>query len=74
MTAGAYLCIPVVIGYSGKKFTAKQIKKITIINGMVIWLILAIIRTNNGVEGTDASVFLWSAIVHWILKENVLKN
>lgn len=74
LTAGAYLCVPVIIGFIGKKYTAKQIKRIIIINGAVIWLIFAIIRVENNIQGSGASVFLWSAIAHWILKANCLKS
>ena len=74
MTAGSYFLVPVIIAYSGKKFTTKQIKTIVIINGVIVWLILAVLRVEKGIEGSGVSVFLWSAYNHYILKENCLKK
>lgn len=74
LTAAAYLCVPMIIGFRGKKRTAKQIKRIVIINGAIVWFIFAIIRVENNIQGTGASVFLWSAIAHWLLKLNCLKE
>lgn len=74
LTAGAYLCVPVIIGFTGKKRTAKQIKRIIFINGAIVWLIFAFIRAENNIQGSGASVFLWSAVAHWILKANCLKE
>lgn len=74
LTAAAYLCVPTIIAFRGKKRTAKQIKRIVIINGAIVWLIFAIIRAENNIQGSGASVFLWSAVAYWLLKLNCLKE
>lgn len=74
LTAGAYLCVPVIIGFISKNRTAKQIKRIIFINGVVVWFIFALIRAENNIQGSGASVFLWSAVAHKILKANCLKK
>lgn len=74
LTASAYLCVPVIIGFISKKRSAKQIKRIIIINGVVVWFIFALIRAENNLQGSGASVFLWSAVAHRILKARCLKK
>lgn len=74
LTAGAYLFVPVIICFWGKKQTAKQIKRIVFINGAIVWFIFALIRAENNIQGSGASVFLWSAVAHWIIKANCLKE
>lgn len=74
LTAGAYLCVPVIIGFSKKKRTTKQIKRIIFINGAVVWFIFSLIRAEHDIQGTGASVFLWSAVAHRILKAKCLKK
>lgn len=72
VTALAYLLIPIIFCITSKKFTESQIKKITIINGVVVWLIFAIIRINAGIERTSFAVFLWSAIAYWLMQKRCL--
>lgn len=74
LTAGAYLCIPQIICFIGKKLTEKGIKRIILFNGAFVWLIFAIIRAENNIQGSGASVFLWSAVAHWILKAKSTKK
>lgn len=74
LTAVAYLCIPLIICFKGRKFTENKIKRIILINGAFVWLIFAIIRAENNIQGSGASVFLWSAVAHWILKAKCVKK
>ena len=70
LTAFFYLLVPAVFCWLGKSFTKKQINKIVIINGAIIWFIFRIVSIElNGEPGTGAAVFLWSAVAHWLLKK-----
>ena len=72
ITAVAYLFIPIILCLTKKQFTLSKIKKITIINGISIWLIFAIININAGGNGVSATVFLWSAVAYCLLKKKCL--
>ena len=69
ITAAAYLIVPLLIVIMGKSLTISQIRTITIINGICVWLVFAIIRENEGIEGSGAAVFLWASVGHAILKK-----
>ena len=70
-----YLLVPVVLCVRHKPLTKEQIKKIVIINGVVVWLVFRIISMElTGEAGTGAAVFLWSAVANWLLKKYCLKN
>ena len=74
VTAGAYLLVPVIVCFSGKKLKASTLKRINIFNCVVVWLTFSIIRINAGIEGSSAAVFLWGTVGHWLLKANCMKE
>ena len=73
-TAALYLSVPAILCLTNRKLTQPQIKKVTIINGAVIWLALQIYYLNIGVSHASAAVILWSAVAHALLKKFCLKN
>lgn len=78
VTAFCYLCIPgcvcVLCWAYDKKLSLKAIKRIVLIHGFLMWLILQVIRIERGMEGTSAAVFLWSSLAYWMLKKKCLKK
>ena len=70
LTAFLYLLAPVIIilCYKDKKLNKKQIKRITIINGIVIWLLCMVVRVEKGIDGTSSAVFLWSWVAYILMK------
>lgn len=73
LTAAAYLIVPIIITIIGYKklrlFSLSTIKKIVIVNGICVWLIIQIIRTYHGITGTSYAVFLWSGIAYAMMKK-----
>lgn len=68
-----YLLVPVIFCLRKKSLTIKQIRKIVIINGIVVWLIFQILTLElTGEMGTGAAVFLWSAVANGLLKKHCL--
>lgn len=75
ITAFGYLFVPTVLALTRKKFDAKKIKRINIINCVVVWLLFRILQISLGDDpSSGAAVFLWGAIGHWILKKHCLKE
>jgi len=76
ITVFFYLFVPVCFCIRNKPLTKGKIKKIVIINGIVVWLILQIIAIvlNDGEPSKSFAVFLWSAVAHRILKKCCLKK
>lgn len=73
ITVFFYLLVPVIYCLRKKSLTKKQIRKIVIINGVVVWLIFRILTLAlTGEAGTGAAVFLWSAVADWLLKKYCL--
>lgn len=73
LTVFFYLLVPAFFCWQRKSFTKKQIEKIVLINGAVIWIIFRIIRAVlTGEPGTGSAVFLWSAAAYWLLKKYCL--
>ena len=70
-----YLLVPVILCIRRSSLTQKQIKKIVIVNGAVVWLVFRIIITAiSGEPGTGAAVFLWSAVANGLLKKYCMKE
>ena len=74
ITAAAYLIVPTIFIAINRPYSLSTIKKIVIINGACVWLIFQIIRTNAGVTGTSAAVFLWSSVAYWMMKKILLRE
>ena len=75
ITALAYLLVPMICLTARKKFEAKTIKRISIINCVVVWLLFRIIQIElgNG-PSSGAAVFLWGAIGYSLLKRFCLQE
>ena len=70
-----YLLVPVIISLRHKPLTKKQIKRIVIINGIVVWFIFQIITLElTGEASKSGAVFLWSAVASGILKKCCLSK
>ena len=74
ITAIAYLLVPTIFCVCRKKFRLSQIKLITIVNGICVWLAFMIIRINAGIDGTSYAVVLWSSIAYFLMKKHCLKD
>ena len=72
ITVFFYLLVPLILVVKGNKYTDKQLKKIITINCVVVWLIFAIFRVANDIEGTSGAVFLWGWVGYRMLKRRCL--
>lgn len=68
ITICAYLLIPAILCILRKELTLSQIKRIAIVNGICVWLIVMIIRISAGVDGTSYAVVLWSYVAYFLMK------
>lgn len=74
ITALAYLLVPAIIAISGKKYSDKKLKRIVIVNCILVWILFRIFQIALGDEpSSSAAVFLWGGIGYWILIECNLK-
>ena len=75
VTVFAYLLVPAILILSRKKYEAKILKRISIINCAVVWLLFRVIQIELGNEtSSGAAVFLWGAVGYWLLKKYCLKE
>lgn len=75
LTVFGYLLVPTILALTGKKYEAKKLKRINIINCVVVWLLFRILQISLGDDpSSGAAVFLWGAVGHWILKKYCLKE
>lgn len=74
VTVIGYLFVPVIVVVLGQKYPLKKIKKIAIVNGVVVWLIFSIIIINAGGTGAGASGILWSIVGYWLMKKKCLQE
>ena len=73
LTIFGYLLVPIVLALSGKKYSEKKVKRITITNCVVVWFLFRILQISLGNDASSgAAVFLWGAVGHWILKKYCL--
>ena len=69
-TMFGYLLIPTILAVLGKKYSAKKIKTINLINCIVVWVLFRFLQIALGNDPTSgAAVILWGAVGHWILKK-----
>ncbi len=75
LTVFFYLLVPIIFCIRKKPMTEKQIKKITIINGIVVWLVFSIIisSVDEGISSVPAA-FLWSWIGKMIMERVLLED
>ena len=74
VTAFSYLFVPVCLWFFEAKMRKQTIKKVVIINGAVIWLIIKAIQLSQGIESNTMAVFLWSSIAYWLLSKKCLAD
>ena len=72
VTVFFYLLVPITLVIKGKKYSEKQLKKIVIINCVVVWLIFCIISIANNTDSISGAVFLWGWVGYKILKKRCL--
>ena len=74
LTVFAYLLVPTIVAFSGKKYEAKQIKRISIVNCVIVWILFRILQLALiGEASTGGAVFLWGYVGYWILTRKALK-
>lgn len=74
ITALAYLLVPAIIAISGEKYSDKKLKRIIIVNCILVWIFFRIFQTALGDEPSSiAVVLLWGGIGYWMLIECNLK-
>ena len=70
ITAVGYLIVPLIIILTGKKYGESKLKKIAIINGVVVWLIFSIISINAGGEASKGiATILWALLGYYLMKK-----
>lgn len=76
ITIFCYLLVPVIISLRGKQYTQSQIKKISIINGIAVYIVFSIIiiSSSTGETANVAACFLWSSVGNWIMKKKCLSK
>ena len=70
-TAFLYMLVPLILILRGKQYPTKMLKKIAIINGVIVWFIFRIIQVEQGIESTGAAVFLWAWVGYRLLAQNL---
>lgn len=74
LTAFAYLLVPMIIVVMGGKYPKKKLKRLVIINGIVVWLIFSFIAVSMDGTPRTGAVILWSYVGYWILKKKCLEE
>ncbi len=73
LTVFGYLLVPIIIVLLRKKYSAKKIRKIIIINCIIVWFLFRILEIELGNDPSMGSaVFLWGAIGYLILRKYCL--
>ena len=72
VTVFLYLIVPIILCLSERKMTLPQIKKIAILNGAMVWLIITIVRVEQGGDGKSAAGLVWAFIAYWLMKKKCL--
>lgn len=80
ITAIAYLLVPAIfciVGYNThRSYSLKTIRKITIINGGILWIIFYAIQYNISGETNPSvsAVVIWSFVAYWMMKKFLLEK
>lgn len=75
VTIAAYLLVPTILALTGKEFKAKTLKRIIIINCIIVWLAFRIVQIEMGKEpGSGAAVIVWGSVGYLLLKKFCLKE
>lgn len=75
LTVVLYLLVPSIIVFAGRKFEKKTIKRICLINCIIIWVVFRIIQIAAGIQPTSgAAVFIWGSLGYWMLKKYCSKE
>lgn len=72
----SYLFIPIIILIIGKHYTQNVLKRIVIINGIIIYLMYGTMYALAGIDAIPniTATITWSFVAYKILKRNCLKN
>lgn len=78
LTIFAYLLVPLIFIKksldSGKKYPKKKIKRIVIINCVIVWFIFRIITFLGYGSGSGSAVILWGYVGYWLMKKICLEE
>ena len=75
ITAGANLLVPLILIISGQQLTLSQIRKIIIINGLCVWLIVELILWGVGLsDEVSLPALLWWFAAYLLMKKKCLKQ
>ena len=75
LTFFCYMLVPTIIVGTGRILTKKQILKIVIINGAVVWFLFRIVTIALNYEsGSGAAVFLWSSVAFYLLRKHCVET
>ncbi|MBQ4560271.1 MAG: hypothetical protein IJA54_08130 [Tyzzerella sp.] len=70
-----YLLVPVIVIIRNKQYPIKTLKRIAIINGIVVWFLFQFIALASGEEVSNGSAaFLWSYVGYWLMKKKCLSG
>ena len=75
LTVFGYLLVPTILVVTGKKYETRKLKRINIINCIVVWILFRVLQVALGNEPTSgAAVILWGGVGHWLLQKYCLKD
>ena len=75
VTIFGYLLVPMMLVIVGKKYSWRTIRKIAIINSIVVWVIFRIITTKmTGESGNSYALILWGYVGYWIMNKKCLEE
>ena len=78
LTVFGYLLVPMIFIKKsldkGIKYPKKKIKRIIIINCVIVWFIFRIITINLGGSGSGSAVILWGYVGYWLMKKVCLEE
>lgn len=71
----SYLLVPTIIVLLRKKYSVKKIRKIIIINCVIVWILFRILEIESGNDPSmGGAVFLWGALGYLILRKYCLEK
>ena len=73
ITMFLYLLVPVVLSLRSNKYSQKKIKRIAIINGLIVWLIINAVKYSISLSTASLAVTLfWSWIGYGLMEHKIL--
>ena len=76
MTAVAYMAYPIYVYKSSENLTNKRVIKIVILNGLICFIVFAILLSISGANATlsGTSAIFYSGINYWLLSKKIQKE